>query len=360
MTENILSPAQRSAIDCVRARAETIQGEAFDQISHVLRMSNMPASTLDQIRASIRSNGRIAVHLHPDRVVGDSTVSQALLADGIYKSQFETRISNGSVTAYKDGPRDEWERVLFGGNYHVGGVELSQRPKYGAFDLVRNSDGPTPRFGSCFFVLRPEVMLRTTFTYGGSQDSPAYLGTIDEFDAVVSALLAECFNRDSALGVSNVRPANLIARIIGLDRLPKVSDESTSRNLDHFIEAQIHGPIRLDRDVESLVADPSFRGTEIWDDLVNMSHKFGFPIQLHPGFRMRAADVPLDFRGPNMPSLAARVAIGGVIDARAIGIAAQELYKDSDAWKDRGSLAEVLQELKLLWHILVKYGGSGI
>jgi hypothetical protein len=48
-----------------------------------------------------------------------------------------------------------------------------------------------------------------------------------------------------------------------------------------------------------------------------------------------------------MPSLAARIAENGFIDAMAIGKAVRELSRDSEAWKDRGTHPEVLQELKL-------------
>lgn len=57
-----------------------------------------------------------------------------------------------------------------------------------------------------------------------------------------------------------------------------------------------------------------------------------------------------------MPSLAARIAHHGYIDASMIGSAAKHLRQDPAAWRDRGTHAEVLQELKLLWHVLVRYG----
>jgi hypothetical protein len=87
-----------------------------------------------------------------------------------------------------------------------------------------------------------------------------------------------------------------------------------------------------------------------------MSTKYNFPLRWHQGFRMRVADVPTDFRGPTMPSLAARVARDGIVDAEATGRGAKELSKDIELWKDRGTYAEVLQELKLLWHVLVRFG----
>jgi hypothetical protein len=57
-----------------------------------------------------------------------------------------------------------------------------------------------------------------------------------------------------------------------------------------------------------------------------------------------------------MPSLAVRIAENGLIDGKAIGTAVRELSRDPEAWKDRGTHPEVLQELKLLWHVLVRFG----
>ena len=64
----------------------------------------------------------------------------------------------------------------------------------------------------------------------------------------------------------------------------------------------------------------------------------------------------MDFRGPTMPSLAARVARDGMVDAEAVGRGVKEVSREPENWRDRGMYAEVLQELKLLWHVLVRFG----
>jgi hypothetical protein len=63
-----------------------------------------------------------------------------------------------------------WRR-LFGGAYHCDDATNAQRPKYGALDLMRHPDGPAPRFGSCYFLLKPAVAARCTFTYLDSHKS---------------------------------------------------------------------------------------------------------------------------------------------------------------------------------------------
>ena len=42
-------------------------------------------------------------------------IAEALLEQGRYKSQFETLLSNGSVSAYPGGERDLWEREYLEG-----------------------------------------------------------------------------------------------------------------------------------------------------------------------------------------------------------------------------------------------------
>jgi hypothetical protein len=172
----------------------------------------------------------------------------------------------------------------------------------------------------------------------------------------LAVVFEECFTRDFALGVSDIRPAQLLECILNLKSPLQDHSGRPSRNLDHFVEAQVHGEVRLGRDVEVLVADPSFRDSDIGRDLEAMSAKYKFPLRWHHGFQMRVADVPLNFRGPTMPSLAARVVRDGMVDAEAIGRGVKELSKDPEDWRDRGTYTEVLQELKLLWHVLVRFG----
>ena len=74
--------------------------------------------------------------------------------------------------------------------------------------------------------------------------------------------------------------------------------------------------------------------------------------------RVSVADVPSDFSGPTMPSLAKRVAADGFLDVKKIGDAAASLKRNPEAWSDRGSEKDALQELKLLWHVLLRFGSA--
>lgn len=299
------------------------------------------------------------------------TVVQALLEGGQYRSQFETGLSSGGLTAFPGGARDSWEQVLFGGAYHSPATSPGERPKYGALELVRYPDGPWPRFGSCYFVLREDVSWRTSFTFAGSEhpDAADRLGTIDALDGVLAPLLAEVASGNGApvpwppfaaptLGIRGATVRGLLERVSSELVIARTNPlvGGAGRVLDTGIEAQIHGPIDMHRDIEQLVADPSFIGTPTGDALANLSRKYAFPLDWHCGFRLAARDVPADFRGPAIPELARRIAEDGVIDAAAIGTAQRSLRLSPEAWQDCGRPEETLQHLKQLWHVLVHYG----
>jgi len=152
-----------------------------------------------------------------------------------------------------------------------------------------------------------------------------------------------------------MRPSGLVKAILARGEGVEWEKVRTG-NLDYYVEVQVHGDVKLGRDVEALVADPSFNESEVGMEMVALAAKFGFPLRWHVGSEIKAEEVPHDFRGPTVPSLAERVAKDGVVNVKAIGDAVSELTRDPAAWSERGSRAYVLQELKWLWHVLVRYG----
>ncbi|KPV56617.1 hypothetical protein QJ48_26655 [Paenibacillus sp. A3] len=348
------------AMDHVAQVARTRKCEARKSIGEILRMSNIGWETFEAAVAKLLTHARVALHFHPDRPTADmKSVAQALLEQGIYKSQFETRISNGSVSAYPGGARDLWEKGLFGGAYHLEGVTDHQRPKYGALHCMLHPDGPSPRFGSCYFLLSPKVSRRCTYTYLDSHQDPKEKGTYDEFDDILAAVLKDAFFQEYALGEKDLTPRKWIDHLLHHleGPLKDPSKREPRRNLNHYIEAQVHGDIDLKDDVEVLVADPSFQGTYIGERLEQLCSKYSIALYWHMGFAMRVDEVPADFRGPAMPSLAKRIARNDEIDASVIGAAVNDLKRNPARWSDRGDYEEVLQELKYMWHILVRFGG---
>jgi hypothetical protein len=274
----------------------------------------------------------ITVSFHPDRRLADGrTVVEHLVAEGRYRSQFETGISNGGL----GGDRDRWEHRMFGGAY---AGRTAGRPVYGGLNLAGWPDGASPRFGSCHLVLAPHVAARTTFSHGDSVTEPSVVGTADTFGGIWAALLGDVARTGSACGLPASSPEAWVAALAE----PKTSP---GRALDDYVEAQIHGGLDLAADVTAVVADPSFAGTPVEAALARLAPRLTW----HQGFALDAADFPADLRGPVTPPLAAAVAARyGVtaLTAEVVGRAAAEF----------GSSAAARQLLKYLWHILVLRG----
>ncbi|MBK6922877.1 MAG: DUF3626 domain-containing protein [Deltaproteobacteria bacterium] len=354
-----LSPALRSAIEHVAAQGGARRAEAVAQQDHIRRMCDISADDLRDALLSITQNARVALHFHPDRPDATGrTVAQALLRDGVYRSQFETGLSNGGLSAHPGGSRDRCEQSLFGRAYHASDTTNAERPKYGALSLLHHADGPSPRFGSCYFVLAAAVGRRCTFTYLDSHEGAVERGTLEEFDDVFAAVLRSAFYHGIGLGESDLTVPGLVHRLrcdlsaplCDLAHLP------IARNLNHYVEAQVHGDVVLHQDVDALVADPSFRESETGRNLTDLCRRNDVALHWDPGFLLTSDKVLRDFRGPTMPSLAERIARAGTIDASTIGAAVTDLRANPGKWSDRGSPDDVLQELELLWHVLLKYG----
>jgi hypothetical protein len=241
------------------------------------------------------------------------------------------------------------------------GVKPSYRPKYGSLWLIGSPDGPSPRFGSCFLVLKPEATRRCTFTYHDSRTNPRVKGTIGKIEDALSSLVADAFFNGQALGVPGPGIPRLFDDIEKILARPIQASlgEQPLRNLNQYVEAQVHGAVSLLNHVDYLVADGSFIDNSVGDVFRAISGRYGIYLLWNQGVSMKVADVPLNFRGPAMPSLAKEVAANGILNARMIGEGVKSHKREPGRWAARGTYGEVLQEFKLLWHVLVKYGTMG-
>lgn len=320
------------------------------------------AGGLPALLASVQQRGRVTLNFHPDRLLSDGrTVAAAMTDDGRYLSQFVTGVSSGSRTAWPGGDRDRWEERLFGGVYQADGVRADERPTYGALDLIGHADGASPRFGSCHLRLRPEALERCSFCFRDSHLGPSDLGTIDTFEPLLAALIEEVTATGAALGRAGLDAPSLLALLRAPPAAVGSPGAARGRALDDYIEAQFHGPLVLSEQVEWLVADPSFRGTEIEAQLSALCSRHGVGLAWHPGYELPVEQVPDDFRGPAMRPLAHRLLREfspprGLLDAALIGRAAASLERDPARWLDRGPVDETRQHLKQLWHVLVRFG----
>ncbi|MFD7184878.1 DUF3626 domain-containing protein [Streptomyces sp. NPDC059904] len=246
---------------------------------------------------------RVTLNFHPDRLLHGKVTLDALADDGLYRSQFVTGTSNGGLTAYPGGDRWRWESRIFDGSYDEAAAH--ERPVYGALNFRRKTVGAAPRFGSAHFRLSAEAVARTTFCYPDSFLEPADFG--------VAARMG----------------------LIGLALADRQDD------LDDYIEAQVHGPVRLNCHVEAVVLDPCYRHSPV----ESAALRLGCPVEWHGGFRLGVEELRLhpDYRGQEYVDLATRIAVGGVLDPRIIGDTARADRYDP-------------QSVKKVWHYLARFG----
>lgn len=275
-------------------------------------MSDPIDEALAHVRALALDRGQrrawpVTLNFHPDVLVGGISVIDHLALDGVYRSQFETGTSNGGLSAHPGGERWEWESRIFGQAYD--GAAPALRPKYGALNHRLDPVGGSPRFGSCHLRLRPHVSVRTTFCYPDSHLQPRDFG-VEAADALVG--LAE----ENRLDLDPV--------------------------LDNYVEAHVHGVLRLCDDVEAIVLDPSYRGTAV----EQTARDLGVSVEWTAGFRLsvqRGEDCE-SLRGAEAAEALTRVAAHGIVTPATLGGARTQGLKDRTA--------------KKLWHCMVRYGQS--
>ena len=273
--------------------ADGIPASARRALDHVTALSSGPP---------MDPGLRVTLNFHPDR--HDPPILAALAAAGYYRSQFVTGTSNGGLTAHPGGDRWRWESRIFGGAYDD--AEGAERPVYGALNFRDQGVGAAPRFGSAHFVLAAGAVHRATFCYPDSFLEPTDFGVASALDLVDKALA-----------------------------------DTAADAIDNYIEAQVHGPVRLGADIEALVLDPCYQGTEV----EALARELPCRLRWHPGFRLTLDEMARypDFRGPEFIELAREITPEGLLTPLVIGRAAATGKYDP-------------QDLKRVWHYLARFG----
>ena len=274
--------------------AEDLHSYGSRALRHVAGLSDGP---------KVDTSLRITLNFHPDRVVAGRLLLERLADGGTYLSQFVTGTSNGGLTAHPGGDRWRWEQRMFAGAYDDAPAHL--RPVYGALNFRNKPIGAAPRFGSAHLRLTPAVAGRATFCYPDSCLEPTSFAVAERMSLIDLAL----------------------------------ADQQDL--LDDYVEAQVHGPVRLDRDVEALVLDPSYRGT----DVESAARRLACRLEWHAGFRLPVTELRRHpgYRGRRYVELGAAIAADGHLSPRVIGDASRTGRHDE-------------QDLKRVWHCLARFG----
>lgn len=335
------------ALQAVRVSA----GASRDEALRRCQLSGAGTVTADpSVVRALTTLGRLTVNFHPDRLARSGvTVAEGMARTGRYVSQWMTGISNGARSAFPGGDRHRWEQTLFDHAYADADPSNDVFPIYGSWDLLGDPHGGSPRFGSCFLVLADHVRERATLCVGDSHAGPTDIGTFDTPWCVLAAL-AEQVDEGSLLGAP-VDQRGLLGLLDGppVRRVPR-------RDLDHYVEMQVHGGIDLRTDVDAIVLDPSFLATDIDRAVTELSGRYDVGIDWHDGSELAVGQIPTDFRGPTMPEVGRRAArADGIVDAHSLGVTARAI-RLPDMQISGDPPESDAQQLKYLWHTLLALG----
>lgn len=306
--------------------------------------------TSDLIKRILRNP--VTINFHPDRFSNNrKTIIENLLEQGNYHGQFRTGTSNGGL----GGNRLLWEQRVFFDSYPQ---DFLDRPKYGALNLFRYLDGASVRFGSCFFVLKQEIMNRCTFAYGDSSTNPTTLCTSDTFLGILAEIFEDYLDKGKVL--NRVLTSSTKQELLAILLNPCVKIKDLGRNLDYCIETHIHGDIQLEKDIESFYVDGSFQNTFIGEQAEVLCKKYGITLFWIPKRQIDVDTIGNLFRGPKIPILAEKIDLlfgkQGFINAELIGQASRDSFLHPEVWGDIGSELELFQYLKQLWHTVGYFG----
>jgi Protein of unknown function (DUF3626) len=154
----------------------------------------------------------------------------AFESDPRMKNLFEVGKGRGSANQQI---RAQWESTLFNKLYDES--EPEEKVKYGVFNIDGNPLGvpSASGYGDVYFVFHEHVKKRTTMVYGDSSGN---------------ALNLHIATPDSFMNILHYLPDNIIKSII-----QKAKGDDFKYQHYSYVEIQIHGEVRLDRDVKQVV-----------------------------------------------------------------------------------------------------------
>lgn len=203
--EDILSESQLAAI----TKINNLCRKKHDKVVKALN-ENVSESTVKVFTAKLNNS---------PLVINFSTKHLPKIAkDSHYRNQFETGHSSGY---YHKQTRAEWESNLFSDTYGKSTKNGFDRPKYGNLMIGRS---PQFSYGEAYFILKDNVKDRTTFTLGDSGNEKFSSDHVYSFKYALSSY----------------------------EKMHDTIDPVETLTCYGYIEIQIHGPIRLDKDVETL------------------------------------------------------------------------------------------------------------
>lgn len=164
------------------------------------------------------------------------------------KNAFETHSKGSSYLV----SREKWEANLFNSLYDK--TDAFDRPKYCSLNLIKNPKGGTNSlrsYGKSFMVYKNHIRYRTTFVFDDTCRMDHHNATLSYCSHILCYISDKVFDE--------------IVRIV----LGEI--ENSSIDYSPYIDCQIHGPVDIDHDIESIHIDESEKQSpEIIDEFIKL------------------------------------------------------------------------------------------
>lgn len=245
----ILTPIQYKALEYCFKKSAIHSKNTYMNV--LIRFINLgyTEDDLKMVIKHVKNDTPLVIHVRLE------TVLEHMIIDNRYKNCFEVHgLDQGQYSA-----RKVWEKNLFNSIYDDSSAV--EKVKYGALNIFNEINGVTPasEYGSCFFILKDSVKNRTSFVYGDSSEQMIHLCTFSH-----------------SVALFNHIPDNMICHLINMIH----HVENLQIVPYQYIEAQIHGPVRMKHDIKSFVINTKLNHiTPLIRDRINdFSVAHGIPV----------------------------------------------------------------------------------
>ncbi|KAJ3153016.1 hypothetical protein HK101_001768 [Irineochytrium annulatum] len=202
-----LSEMQKQALEVVKGQAKRASDKAYAPLLKRVQAMGYSESQLRVVLSYLRSDAPMIIHL-------SAAVVELLIKDTHY--------------------RVAWEDRLFNNVYH--NAKPFDRVKYGVLNIVSDPRGVRAalHYGDCYLVLGPSVRFRSTFANKDTGWSDAIVCTTEFYNHVLTS-----YSDPELKDVMDVGTGIKLCE--------------SSERVAVYKEMQVHGDVRLDRDVAMLV-----------------------------------------------------------------------------------------------------------
>jgi hypothetical protein len=243
------------ALERVEAQAQAASEAAVPDLLRHFRRSDR-SRTMDDVRHTLDffANGAdLNVNMDPFKDIDGTPLLQLFSedVDGRYRTQFETGTSGGSENLRL---RRGWERRMFGDAYDGHDVH---RPKYGNVNFLARTAGDehAHQYGKSYLVLGRQIRARCTITSADSSSDGCKLGTLRHCAHVLLDFIS---NTPRAHRADFVEVLYQLGRRTDDGALATIAQrirrgDLTANPFWQYMEVQVHGPLRFERDVTLVV-----------------------------------------------------------------------------------------------------------